>query len=76
MELVCHTLATFLCECRSVIKPTDIGRFDEKISPHELRALQEKMSESDTESDFEVNMDTEGQFEWNTIISLFTCDYM
>lgn len=61
----CAMYSSFLCECRSVIKPTDIVGFDEKISPHELKALQEKMSESDTESDFDVNMDTEGQFEQN-----------
>ena len=46
---------------RSVIKPTDIVRFDEKISPHELKALQEKMSESDTESDIDMHMGPEGQ---------------
>ena len=40
-------------------------RFDEKISPHELRAMQERMSESDDEdSDFDVNM-AEGQLQNN-----------
>lgn len=49
--------------CRSVIKPTDIVRFDEIISPHELRTFREKMSESDSDSDFADDMDTkEGSY--------------
>ena len=40
------------CFCfRSVIKPTDLGRFDEMISPHELKALREHISESDSDND-------------------------
>lgn len=44
---------------RSVIKPTDIVKFDEKISPHELKALRERLSETDSDDD--LNMDTNGQ---------------
>ena len=53
-----------------MIKPTDIVRFDEMISPHELKTLRERISESDDfekEEDWdEIDMDTyeEGKEKW------------
>lgn len=46
--------------CRSVVKPTDIVRFDEKVSPHELKTLCETFSEDMSDDDFELDntMDT------------------
>lgn len=43
---------------RSVVKPTDIVRFDEKISPHELRTFCESFSQDDSDDSFELTMDT------------------
>ena len=37
--------------CRSLIHPHDIVKFDELISPHEMRALQKKAPESEDSSD-------------------------
>ena len=41
------------------MKPTDIVRFDEKISPHELKAFCEKLSDSGSDDfNFDDTMDT------------------
>ena len=44
---------------RSVVKPTDIARFDERVSPHELKAFCEKLSDSGSDDfNFDDTMDT------------------
>ncbi len=51
--------------CRSLISPLDMAKFDELISPHEMRALQKKAEDGDSsdtisiEYDFEFNDDSE-----------------
>jgi hypothetical protein len=39
---------------RSVVKPVDIMRFDEKVSPHELRTLRER-PQDDSDDDFDFD---------------------
>lgn len=41
----------FFFRCRSVVKPTDITRFDEKVSPQELRTLCETLSDAASDDD-------------------------
>ena len=50
----------FFLSHRSVIKPTDIVRFDEKISPHELKTLCEKLSDDSDDFYLDDTMDSKG----------------
>ena len=55
------------------MKPIDIVRFDEKISPHEISTLCEKLS-GDDDIDFDDTMDTnEGEKEYNMYLNLTKC---
>ena len=59
---------------RSVVKPPDIVKFDEMISPHEVKALQERFSDSDSGSDiFNYDMEMEGwRHNYNNYITVNT----
>lgn len=64
----------FVGSYSSVLKPTDIVRFDEKVSPHELRTFWKNPREEDSDDDdfdFDNTFDTaDGEGKDNALIAI------